>query len=535
MSWLAQVRHVVAKDARHMAWLIVLTLVVIGVTTARATELIGAGGSALPGAWFLFARWGAGAPLVAVVAAAFVTLLVQSDSPARSDAFWVTRPLAPSAVLGAKLALSGLLLVLIPLAGQLAVFLSHDVAANRIVPLLAESALSMVGILGLVATFAALTPDLRTFIAAFLLALVAWVFGAGVVRSALIRHGTVWQGSAATLLPSVVFAVGGLAITAYQYRTRNVRRTIRVFALPAVAALALMTLPRGGAPAAVAGPPPAPELRATRLLVTARRVDRSPGAETVQWRADLNLDLADADDRHRYALVGTTVTFRLPDGSTSTRMLESFGPREFLLSRPPLRLPGFRWLPERTPPVRQDGWTASVPVPENVARAILAGQVDLVLDGAVEVDEQRDLGAIPLRPGAWMRRDGRRIRIESVDLGPDGPMISTSSEAIEARSDAVGFSFREVYDVAAIHPGRREALWLNPTSEGMGVGHDLVLPGPVALTYATMLQAPARFPRGGQSVDQAWLGEAQLELADWVPVGSYPIHVEVRGLVVGRR
>lgn len=536
MSWLAQVRHVVGKDARHMAWLILATILVIVGSTARALELFGTPEPGFGNAWAFLLRGFSGAPLVAIAGGVLVALLLQSDSSARSDAFWVTRPLAPSAVLGAKVALVVVLLLLLPLGGQLAAFVAHDVPPGRIPSLMLESAVSMAGILGIVAVFAALTPDLRTFLAALLLTTIGWVFGMSFVRSALTADGVVWYGSASLVLPSAVFAVGGVALVAYQYHTRDARRTARVFALPALAAMGLVAIPHGIRPTISKVEAP-PALRATRLTVGVRDLQPVRGLAGSHWQASMRFVLADADEAHRYALLDGFATFRLPDGSTIRRPLEGYGPREVFLNEPRFSLPGFTWVGGNARAVGRGGAGAWIAVPDAVAQALRGGGVRIDVEGHVRVQEQRVLSRLPLRAGAAMSSEGRRFRIDRVDAGPTGPQVSATTEAIASRRDAWRNSPEASYDMVAVNAVRKQALALFIRSAGAGMGHDLVLPGPMAQVYQTTVGAVEHVPRPGEPepvVSDAWMRDAELSITDWVTVGSYPIHVVSDGVRVSR-
>ncbi|MGD8321777.1 MAG: hypothetical protein PVJ02_15120, partial [Gemmatimonadota bacterium] len=119
MMWSAQVAHVMKKDLRQHRWMIGLALVAVGIVTTQA-----AGRPVLPpvagtGVVGLIASLAGGIPVLTLASWLLVAFLIQSDPTARTDAFWVTRPLAPSAVMAAKLAVAALVLVVLPLFGQL--------------------------------------------------------------------------------------------------------------------------------------------------------------------------------------------------------------------------------------------------------------------------------------------------------------------------------------------------------------------------------------------------------------------------------
>ena len=96
MSWLTQVWHVVKKDVRQFRWLLVVQVLA---TAMAVTAVVGPsshmGGSGFPRVFPTSLDW----YLVLVGLAVLISaVVVQADSPSRSDAFWASRPLHPLAV-----------------------------------------------------------------------------------------------------------------------------------------------------------------------------------------------------------------------------------------------------------------------------------------------------------------------------------------------------------------------------------------------------------------------------------------------------
>src|SRR5690242_1633466 len=110
MTWIGEVAHVAWKDVRQQRWLILayVALVIIATWRAMLVALADRPPNVLT----------AVLPLILVLGCLMTAIFVQGDSPTRADAFWLTRPLHPSAVLAAKLLLVGTIIVGVPMLGQ---------------------------------------------------------------------------------------------------------------------------------------------------------------------------------------------------------------------------------------------------------------------------------------------------------------------------------------------------------------------------------------------------------------------------------
>ena len=175
MSWLTQVWHVAKKDVRQFRWLLALqvlaTVMAVPAVVGSGSHIGGPGfSSTFPSLdWYM---------VLAGLAVLISAVVVQADSPSRSDAFWASRPLNPLAVLMAKGATLGVFLLAIPLVAEAMLLLRHAVSPSEMVPMLAESLISQAGIVVAAATVAALTANLSAF---FMVGLGAGVAGAPIL------------------------------------------------------------------------------------------------------------------------------------------------------------------------------------------------------------------------------------------------------------------------------------------------------------------------------------------------------------------
>ncbi|HLL85132.1 MAG TPA: hypothetical protein VK420_20855, partial [Longimicrobium sp.] len=394
MKWRAQVLHVARKDLRLSRWLLLAYAAVVAGAAAGAAE------------------WGAFAAIdpalrtltVFMLGAVLFAVLVQADSPARGDSLWVTLPLQPSAVFAAKLLVGGVVLIGIPLLGQLVGLRAHDVAPGDLPGLLGQSALSYGVWLAMVAAIAGLTRDLRSFLLALTLVAFCLLFGVRAVALGIGLSGpTGWDTS-----PFIV--AGTLLLLAHQYRTRDVRRGAAMAIVFGIAVVFVpLALPRSAASATPATGTISRQLRPDSIEIG--EVDLKNGQAAVVMR------VVGASPFHHYVLVSPTVRIRMADGSSAAVQV-----KEPLVSftEPIPRLNGLGILGEG----QKFAWhVARVSLDPSPAQrqALTAGQARLSLQGRLEVRELRTGAELPLRVGASAAHGGSRIRVTGVELLPDGP------------------------------------------------------------------------------------------------------------------
>jgi hypothetical protein len=507
MKWHAQVLHVARKDLRLSRWLLLAYAVVVAAATAATAE------------WGVFA---AIAPLlrmlgVVLLGTVLLASLVQADSPARSDALWVTLPLKPSAVFAAKLLVGAAVVIGLPLIGQLAGLRAHDVAPGDLPRLLGESALSYGAWLMIAAAIAALTRDLRSFLLVLTLVAFGWLFAVQVLVY------TMDPSSPSGWSTSPFIVAGMLLLLAHQYRTREVRRGATMAVALGIAVLFLpLALPRSAASAVPATRAIPDRLRPASIEIG--EVSLKPGSE-----ATFAMRVVGASPFHHYVLVSPTVRVRMADGSSSTVRPGTEG--RVSLNDPAVRLEGLRTLTEH---LRPESFTAQLQIKLSPAQrqALADGQARLSLQGRLQVREIRAGVELPLRVGAGAADGGRRIRITSVEILPEGPAVEVRTS--EVRSHAVGDPDgrgygRDPTEYLLLNRNRRESLQMGMRSSS-GSDFALVLPGPAARSATTEMLPDDPRPDGEpRRVGADWLGGARLLLVRWVPVGSVPVSADDRG------
>lgn len=526
MSWLGQVGHVMAKDVRQTWWAVALVLLAVAGGTLRALDVgLSHSGEIQMGTARVVTEVALGTPALLIAGLLLVALLVHADSPARSDAFWATRPLVPSAVLAAKVVLMATLLLLLPLGAQLWALVAHEVPADRIPGLLGASALEQAGLVAVAAALASLTADLRSYVVAIMVATFAWSMILAVAAGAFGNPVTYGPRSSVT---DVVWLVAGAALVTYQYHVRDVRRVATVAAAPVAAALLLLAAIPPQRPIPVRREAVPPHLRAEGLGVADMDV-RPEGLGMSQ--VILRLELSDGRPGYRYALWPGDAHIRLPDGSEARAVASQ---RMTLHQSGDAGLEGFIRLDEgRGPPFGLAHLAFSVPrdVGDVLEREGASG---IELTGDVEVLEPSVVGMVPLEVGAAVARGGYRIRVESVEPGPE-PIVNTVAESVERSRSWWGRVPFESLEFFLVNEERKELLALHLRSGGGGQSHVMVLSGVEARAYraglGTMMGAArqAGLPRG-------WMDAAALYVREWTPIGSYPVSVTLRDLELeGRR
>ena len=531
MTALAQVRHVLAKDLREMRWTLVGYLSIVLVATLQALSWSRPFNNTLEMAFVV----------VVVLGMLLVALAIQADSPTRVNAFWASQPLAPWSVLAAKLVLAIVIAIGIPTLGQLLGLAAHGVPAAFVPGLLWRSVWEYGAWLLFAMIIAAMTPDLRTF----LLGVVAVPVSIVVVGVVLVvpRLERTADGAAVAVglelsavwnLTLVVGLIGGLALLAAVYRTRDSRRG--VWALGAVCAIASLFLVQGPTnPRPVLVAYTGPMATFTLSLVDSQ-------APIVRPRVGLLLTITAPEHGGRLTLLGPTAVFYprhgkrvlvplVGQGATlQSAMFTSDGSgvgAPTAITSPTAVLDSTtKWLgapPER--PVRRQ-----FSVELNSAQlAAIAGGVDSIgLKAEVQVETPTVLGTLPLRVGETMMRQALRIRVQSFTHGYGLVNLTTEVRSIpldDQSPSAVLFGGNQEVEFALWNPARREAIALLARSTRGGTGW-LVLPGTSIEERISDLEPAFRYSGDSVSLpDNAWFDGARLVAIAWTSRGTYSVDV----------
>ena len=504
MTWLAQVRHIVWKDVRQSRWILSIYVTIVIAVTARSIALPFAINAFVMPAMFL----------LVMVGIATAATLVQSDSPIRSDALWASRPFYPSAMLAAKAALVLIVIILLPLAGEIAALGTFQVPRGDLFHLAWQSVLTYTMWLLVAALIAGLTSDFRSFVVMFLGLIVGLFLIGGIplqLRSPLAMKLSFYQGAIAFFGLAL-----GIALLARLYKTH--RGGGRVWSAAIVAAALALAAVIVGSPVLVhpyLAIDPKPQLRIQ--VVDEDRIG--------EWRQlHVTFAVENLPDSLAVGFLTDTAILHLRDGKI-VRIAPRTSPFRLHMPAPPIRRPA-RWLSERTS--FQTATKLVVPIAESEARAIDSDVSAVELIGTMLLVQPRFAGELPLRAGASMTHEGARARITRVDYASDDSTIDLETTSAARQRLPFVPAGRELLDTprfALVNTARGEALPLYHGNSSAGSDW-LVLPGaPVqegTLRLGTKTGSTSSVP------DQSWLRDATLLIIDWVPVASYPIRPRAR-------
>ncbi len=177
--------------------------------------------------------------------AVIAVLLVQNDPAVGTTAFWFTRPVSLSTLVGAKLFAAVVLLVVIPLGTDIAAALAGGLTlgdAVRVVP--GALVVQLAWLLPLLA-LGAITANLAQFVFSAVMEIIVFVSAVSLLRGVLTRRGTgafVVPASAEVffVVLTVALILLGLAALLFAYRTRSLRRAATALGVAPVAPCGLM-------------------------------------------------------------------------------------------------------------------------------------------------------------------------------------------------------------------------------------------------------------------------------------------------------
>lgn len=406
MNALAQVRHLFVNDVRRLRWMLVAYVACVAIATVAATSLpMGKMG------WFQ-------APPLLVVLIGFVLVAsaVQADSPCRPDAFWMSRPIQPFAVLGAKLVLA-LLVVAVPVAAADWSLIHLGFASSEIWSALGHAATSFSDTLLLGMAIAAVTRDLRSFantaVAVIVLGLVALVALYG-------RLGFIpGQPTAGGTIHTAVFYLAPLVLLLFVYWRRDSVKMARIAGATALAGLFLFepfTL--------------APDRPATQHDVADASAD-APHLSVAFVRVASNATAA----RLTFLVTGTawrnaarlvitpdSVLVHVRDGSTVALRNQMPTIVVKLPSTAPESLPWRDVAPD---------WPTSMALSRGEVQALASGVSGIEIVGRAEGYALNVAAVLPFVSGPKTSRQGARLQLDSVQNDPYGASAAITMFAIQ--------------------------------------------------------------------------------------------------------
>jgi hypothetical protein len=231
-----QARQILGKDLRRLRWIVIAWFALVCARTL--VETVGAdvalGGF---GPQIGISEVSALLSLMYVLLLALlVSRLVHDEPLVGRDAFWITRPIAPGALMGAKLAFAALFFIVVPVAGDVVVAAAFGTRAGHIARAIPVAALNQLMLVPVLMALAVVTPSLTRFvlaIAGVVATLVTLMLSATLM--ALLVTDEVSDGGdvpspdpTPAVLGGAMVVIAALAVIIYQYRTRRLGRALTI-------------------------------------------------------------------------------------------------------------------------------------------------------------------------------------------------------------------------------------------------------------------------------------------------------------------
>lgn len=513
MSWPMQVMHLLRKELMHTRYAVAVYLLVIVLRVAHAYGVVG-----MPGVFDVLLL------LMVLFAMALVAFVVQSDSPVRSDAFWPSRPLSPSAVFCSKV-LTAVLFLAVAFAAQVAGLMAFDTSIGRYMPDALDGLALFAMWLAIALVLAAVTKNIPNFVIA-LVALCIWTMV--LVNLSLMQRWQVPPGVRVALMIIAVGAVGGLLVELYARRDPRIARAI------------------GGVLALVAG---LYGLRSRDVIRSelsydtpvdgiTMRVDVGDSA-TLNSYGDLNVKFSGTsrDTSLRLAILNAVASVRTADGATfDVPFLAYQGMGQVTAtsadvgSSTVMMTGGVQSIPV---PVSSNGGvtTTSLRLSPEQQRHVATGVKQLRLRGALLVQHPSLLTTVPLAHGAIAKGRGHRVRVSSltdrawpnaVTLRTERVRVSQELDGGEAWAQMIGVA---PLDVVVVDKDGKPLYSLQRRNQHASNGW-IVLPGQTVRTDSSIYLIPTP-NRAAPSASLDSLGRtgASLQIFEWTRRSTFPVDV----------
>lgn len=524
MNWIAQVLHVFRKDVRQLWRNFAAFYLLIGVGLYRSfrmpeVELIATTTLDTVDSEIIAFVLSLFAIITGIVA---VATAVQNDSPVKVKEFWRTRPLAPGAVLSAKLLVAVVAVIVFLLATIGTVFQALHSSPEATLRTLLNVGVSLGFCTLAVVVAGSVTRDVRSAFLILIVSCVVVLFTLSIADRNI--FGAPYAVQATFAVAAVAFAM--LILVVLYWRNRSSGLSLAV-GLPAIAFLMGSTLlnvvpvqTRAAEPNAV----PPVSLRfeaqdstnwesifgmkfrlATETVPESVRIDVAIDSGKI-WRID-------------------SASFSITPPSTGAKVW---------VAKPRGAMP---WLGRKVTWLNADAAEfQGRMLQSNDSRRVPTGAGDKAsaraeIFGDVTLSRANVLEYLPLKHNAMTFDDGRRFRIarlreSELPAGITVELTALPRGAIRTNSYALNFFGGPLF-FSLVNAERGEAIVLFPASSS-NTSESLVIP---TLTVSKSLYELTAKSKGFESrlpVDKGWYTNAQLVAMEWVPMTTYPVKVEGR-------
>ncbi len=505
MNTFAQVRHLLVNDVRRLRWLLVAYVgwVLLATVVALFFALRSAG-------------WPAMTPWIVFMTGFFLLAsAVQADSPYRPDAFWVSRPIQPAAVLGAKLVLATLVVAL-PVAGLTWTLVHIGLPTSDLGLTLEPAALDYATWLVFGMAIAAVTPDFRSFASV----LVGFIVLSMVVTLTLLRPSgsNVEANETAKMLTSGLRYVGPLAVLVFVYLKRDAVRRARAFggALLAVSlVLAPYATPRSDSVVPAKETLQTTEAPQISLFFDPAAPNDRPGT--------LRLHVSGKPWRNAARLVVTVNSLLVHAKDGTTFATQRVGP---LVVRLRDSLPNGASLSDL------NAFSSSaLYLSPGEMRRLTSGIESIELVGTVEPYEVRIAAILPFTSGAQVRQGGTMFQVDSVERDPAVSSAVATTVSIRTTTQGMSTEARQSYVlpqfVLVDDSAHRAVTTFSRTSrESSGL---MILPG--VSTRSRWTKVEARWPVADAGSAMA---PARLMWLEWKSLGQAPVWLRAARATAGQ-
>jgi hypothetical protein len=501
MKWLAQVAHVARKDLLMTRWYVAGYAALVAIASAAALDF----GPGLNPLWPL---------LVWLLATICVWVIIQTDSPYRSEAFWASKPLSATGVFAGKVLYIILIMTGIGLAGQVIVLLiGFRLDARDFTSIVLASALGYGSSLLGATVIASMTPDVRSVI---LIYIANFVFMNTVVMYFVLKRT---GGDVVARFPMVVgflvFAATQLLI-AQVYRARSRRLGIWLFVITSLLSplvvLTVFPVPTVAPSTSKAAPA---QLQAADFSAWRTNVTSSNGDDQFYVYGQLS----GGSPHHAYVVVDARVEVEGERGTTLRIPVTS----PIFLNRPLApNVDGVRWIQDAQPPVYRAGM--NVRVSRRQVSALSSPSTRVALRARIEILEPRISAPVPLVRGTVAVSNRQRLKVLSTypgDLRVAASRIAQHSVPDQGLKDFGS----NLFEYALISRPFHEAVALK--RKPVAIGSALVITGGGGSRETVQLTTEDVFRRTSFEPGMDWLASAELLRIEWRSLGSYPVTVDL--------
>lgn len=436
---MSQMLHIMRKDARRLRWVLVLWVALLAARTLLILNGTAAADSSVATGLLIQQVWVTMAAVELLLAAAIVAQLVLDEPLVGLTPFWLTRPYDARSLLREKLLVAAVVLIAAPMIADLALLSLFDADVSALIRAGAESVLVYASWALLLMVFAVLAPSPGAFAVIALGAATAGVLlsatwlGFREFRIADVPGYAPPEPPDAT--PEVVMMVtylsAALMVVIYQYRRR--RRHVAVW-LAVAGLVGTAVVPRiwpFSFPFAQAAPVRAGAWASDAVVVH----DPSWGTKVTEvtnvsrqlrnaWRRlNAHLTVSGVPPRIAVESLGIRSRLQFSDGVVVESSQVGWLGDPFTGYRAAAETLGARILTTYDLTDRAERWTPMVTLTEREFLPLRGrtGRLEATID--VIPTQTRELGRLPLTPGASLDAGTSRIELAAVQQGTDGRTV----------------------------------------------------------------------------------------------------------------